>query len=93
MVYDIDDISIEYKRGTVEYWRSVWQIKAKDNWICKIKFGKVISAGQLRRWQMNVGGSRLETLGRISVYTLDKFIDAIHRGAMIYDIDITRWAL
>jgi len=32
-------------------------------------------------------------LGRISAYTLDKFIEAIHRGAMIHDIDITRWAL
>jgi len=42
---------------------------------------------------MNVDGSRLEKLGRISAYTLDKFIEAIHRGAMIHDINITQWAL
>jgi len=32
-------------------------------------------------------------LGQISAYRLDKFIEAIHRGAMIHDIDITKWAL
>jgi len=35
---------------------------------------------------MNVDDSRLEKLRRISAYTLDKFIEAVHRGAMIYDI-------
>ena len=39
---------------------------------------------------MNVGGSRLEKLGQISAYTLDKFIEAIHKGAMML---ILRWAL
>ena len=41
---------------------------------------------------MNVD-SRLEKLERISVYTLDQFIEAIRKGAMIHDIDITRWTL
>ncbi|KYN41955.1 Tetratricopeptide repeat protein 26 [Trachymyrmex septentrionalis] len=43
----------------------------------KSRFQKVISAEQLRRWekQMNVGGSRLEKLGRISADTkITKFI-------------------
>ena len=61
----------------------------------KSRFRKVILAEQLQRWekQINVGGSRLEKLGRISAYTLDKFIEAFHREAIIHDIDITRWAL
>ena len=42
---------------------------------------------------MNVGGSRLEKFERISVYKLNKFIEAIRKGAMIHDIDITRLAL
>ena len=39
---------------------------------------------------MNVGSNRLEKLERILVYTLDKFIEAIRKRTMIYDIDITR---
>ena len=42
---------------------------------------------------MNIDGSRLEKLKRILVYTLDKFIEAIRKGIMIHDIDITRWTL
>jgi len=42
---------------------------------------------------MNVGSNRIEKLGLISAYILDKFIEAIHRGARIHNIDITRWAL
>ena len=38
---------------------------------------------------MNVGGNRFEKLERISVYTLDKFIETIRKGTMIRDIDIT----
>jgi len=41
----------------------------------------------------NVGDSRKEKLRQISVYTLDKFIEAVRKGAIIHDIDITRWVL
>jgi len=61
----------------------------------KSRFRKVILRKQLRRWekQINVGGSRKKKLRQISAYTLDKFIEAIRKGAIIHDIDITRWAL
>ena len=92
MVCDIDDISIEYKREAVEYWR---RLKSRTIESVNSRFRKVISAGQLWRWekQMNVGSNRIEKLGLISAYILDKFIEAIHRGARIHNIDITRWAL
>jgi len=32
-------------------------------------------------------------LRRISAYTLDKFTEAVRKGAIIHDINITRWAL
>ena len=68
------------------------KLKSRTIESVKLRFRKVILAGQLRRWekQMNVGGSRLEKLGRISAYTLDKFIKAIRRVTMIHDINITR---
>jgi len=48
----------------------------------------------LRGWekQINVGG-RKEKLRQISAYTLDKFTEAVRKGAIIHDINIRRWAL
>jgi len=49
----------------------------------------------LRRWekQINIGSSRKKKLKQISAYTLDKFTEAVRKGAIIHDIDITRWVL
>jgi len=44
MVCDIDDISIEYKREAVEYWR---RLKSRTIESVNSRFRKVISAGQL----------------------------------------------
>jgi len=57
----------------------------------KSRFKKVISTRQLRRWekQINVSGSR--KVRQISAYTLDKFTETVRKGAIIHDIDITRW--
>jgi len=30
-------------------------------------------------------------LRQILIYTSDKFIEVVHKGAIIYNIDITRW--
>jgi len=46
----------------------------------------------LRRWekQSNVDDSRKKKLRQISVYTLDKFTEAVRKRAIIDDIDITQ---
>jgi len=36
---------------------------------------------------------RKRELRQISAYTLDKFIAAVRKEAIIHDIDITQWAL
>jgi len=91
MLSDVDNISGEYKRTAVEYWRSGELMPRTINSV-KLRFRKVISTRQLRRWekQINVGGSRKEKLEEISAYTLDKFTEAVCKGAIIHDIDITR---
>jgi len=33
------------------------------------------------------------SLKQISAYTLDKFIEAVRKGAIIHNIDIIRWTL
>jgi len=45
---DVDDISGEYKRAAVEYWRS-GELKTRTINSVKSRFRKVISTRQLRR--------------------------------------------
>jgi len=87
----IDDISGEYKRAAVEYWRSD-KLKPKTINSVKSRFRKIISTRQLRRWkkQINVDGSKKEKLRQISAYTLDKFAETIRKRVIIHDINITR---
>ena len=61
MICDIDDISAEYKKGAVEYWRSS-KLKPRTIESVKSRIRKVMSVDQLRRWekQMNVGGSAMD---------------------------------
>lgn len=88
------DIPIEYKRKVIEFWRSGKKKPRKIESV-KVRFRKVSSIRQLRRWekQLNEGGNRLEKLRQISAYTLDKCNEALERGAIIHDIDIMQWAL
>jgi len=92
MLCDVDDISGEYKRAAVEYWRS-GEFKPRtincEIKILKSNINKTIAMGK----QINIGGNRREKLREISAYTLDKFTEAIRKGAIIHDIDITQWAL
>jgi len=50
MLCDDDDISEEYKRAAVEYWRS-GELKPRTINSVKSRFRKVISTRQLRRWE------------------------------------------
>jgi len=50
MLYDVDNISEEYKKATVEYWRS-GELKLRTINSVKSRFRKVISTRQLRRWE------------------------------------------
>jgi len=60
MLCDVDDISREYKRVAVEYWRS-GELKTRTINSVKSRFRK-ISTRQLQQWekQINIGSSRKE---------------------------------
>lgn len=91
---DEEDLSYDYKRKAVEYWRS----GKKKNYSVDVvnqKFKKVKSIRQLRRWanQINKGGTYKEKLARISEYTLKNMQAAVDAGFIVHDIDLQKWAL
>lgn len=89
-----DDLSYDYKKKAVEYWRSGKKKNYRIETV-KQKYKSVQSVRQLRRWahQHNKGGTYLEKLARISEYTLQNMRTAIDAGIIIHDIDLRKWAL
>lgn len=92
---DEEDLSYDYKRRAVEYWRSGKTKKNLKIETVQNKFKKVTSVRQLRRWahQINRGGTYMEKLSRISEYTLNNLKYATESGLIVHDVDIRRWAL
>jgi len=82
---DVDNISGEYKRAAVEYWRSD-ELKPRTINSVKSRFRKVISTRQLMEKQINVDGNRKEKLRQISTYILDKFTEAVTEQLSIISI-------
>lgn len=91
---DEEDLSYDYKRRAVEFWRSG---KKKNLSVDSVKhrFKKVKSKSQLKRWahQFNKGGTYMEKLARISQFTLDNLKSAVDAGLIVHDVDLRRWAL
>ncbi|XP_014484909.1 PREDICTED: uncharacterized protein LOC106749714 isoform X2 [Dinoponera quadriceps] len=89
----VELVSSDYKKQAVEYWKSSKR-KPRSLESVRHRFRKVTSAQQLRRWKVQIdkGGSRLEKLNRITVYTLNCFNEAQEKGITIRDIDIAQWA-
>lgn len=87
-------IDIDYKRRTIEFWRSGSKkrrsIKSVEN-----QFKKVKDEKQLYRWEKQVadGGSRTDKLLYIAQYVLHQFNSASDRHLPIHDLDLKRWAL
>jgi hypothetical protein len=91
---DYEELSYDYKRRAVEYWRSG---KKKNLSLESVrqKFRKVQSISQLKRWahHINNGGTYREKVGRICAFTLKNFRDAIEAGLIVHDVDLQKWAL
>lgn len=91
---DSDEVSFEYKKQAVEYWRSG---KTKNLSVESVrqKFKKVQSDRQLRRWAhtINQGGTYREKIGRICDFTLENFKAAVDGGFIVHDNDLKKWAL
>lgn len=91
---DVEELSYEYKRRAVDYWRSGIHGNRKISSVQK-NFRKVKSVTQLRRWahNLNKGGTYKEKLTKIAHYTLNNFKDALNKKLPVHDIDLRRWAL
>lgn len=92
--FEDEPIDFEYKKAAVDYWKS-GKRKRLNMETVKHRYKKVASKKQLKRWEKQViaGGSHMDKLRQISECTLQKFIEANDRCAIIHDIDIRRWAL
>jgi len=90
-----NEIDLEYKQKAVAFWRSGKKRKRRSFDSVKTQFKKVSNQNVLYRWekQIELGGSRLEKLLKISQYVLEQFNIATDKHLPVHDVTLKKWAL